>query len=109
LALLGSFGGVRSGFEIRFLDEVSPAFVTIRGILEILEFLQLRFRVLLAHDYSHHPIGAIGTDVMPDDDVGSGKVVVCQRGSVRSSLKDQAVEISKGDFHGNRLSLLHQT
>jgi len=73
--MLGSFGGIGSGLEIYSLDKVAPAFMPIGGGLGILILLQPQLRVLLAVDHSHHPIGEIGSDVVPNDGV-RGAIVV---------------------------------
>jgi hypothetical protein len=80
--MFGGFGGIGSGFEIYFLDEVAPAFVAVGEVLGILELLQLQFGVLLAPDHGDHPGGAVGADVMPDDGVRSGEFVAGQKESI---------------------------
>jgi hypothetical protein len=80
--MFGGFGGIGSGLEIYFLNEVAPAFVPIREVLGILKLLQLQFCVLLTPDHGDHPGGEVGADVVPDDGVRGGEFVACQKESI---------------------------
>lgn len=69
LAEIGGFGGIHSGFEGGFFQEVAPAFVAIGGALAFAELLHGGFGVLTTVDDLHDAGGFVGADVVPDERV----------------------------------------
>ncbi len=66
---IGGLGGIHSGLEVGFLNEVAPAGVTIFRTLAGFEVLHFKFGVFLAFDHQHHPTRLVSPDVMADDGV----------------------------------------
>ena len=86
----GSFSGVCSCFKVRFIDEVAPALMAIRGVLRILKLLQFCFCVMPATDNSNHSGGPVGPTVIADDRVGRREIVACQREPISSCAEKRS-------------------
>ncbi len=84
--MLGGFGGIDSGGQTTFLNEVAPSRMTICGILGLLKILHFCFSVLLAADNCYHAVGSVGPNVMANDGVGRCVFVACQK--LLFSLRD---------------------
>jgi hypothetical protein len=79
---VGGFGGVHSGPEFGFFEEVTPAFVAVGRALAFPELLHGRFGVLATVDHLDDARGLVGPDVMADEGVGSSGIVASQKFSV---------------------------
>ena len=83
MAKIGGMRGIGARCHAGLLEEITPAFVMIRGALRILELLYRGFCILLAlddRDYSRRPVSP---DVVENDGVGSAVFVACQKESIR--------------------------
>ena len=94
LAKFGSLGGVGTGLQGRFLQEVAPAFVAVGRTLFGFEVLQGRLRVLPSFDDFDHSCGFVGTDVVPDYNVRCLQFVVCQMVSLVQPQPRPTVRLS---------------
>lgn len=93
LAHVRGFGGIESGFQVGFFQEVAPALVVIGGALLGLKFLDRGFGVLQAFDDFDHSCGFVGADVVADDDVSGAGFFVGQSGSL-SARRSEACDRS---------------